>query len=345
MTQRVTLKDVSKAAGVGMATVSRALADHPDVSVATRDRVRAIAQQLGYRPSVAARALRNGGFHAISVIVPDDGWGWWEPVVHSAFQAASAMGYQTFVHPIAGTEGGIAAVVEGLENIPTEGVIVISVRDQQAVRDACDRIGIPGIAIDDSSAELRFATVSPTNRFGAEEVVAHLVDQGSKRICFLRPRAGKLNPAWGEGLFIRERELGYRDALAAAGIPIDESLVVEIENSPERKPLCDELDQLLGAGIVPDAVFCAFDGLAAPVLRTLGARGFRVPADIAIAGFDDERAAVLLNPQLTTSRQPYDEMGRAAVELLLQAIAGGPVPIARHEFPTKLVVRHSTSSP
>src|SRR5687768_12773556 len=124
MAQKVTLRDVSEAAGLGMATVSRALADHPDVSRSTRDRVRVIAQQLGYRPSVAARALRRGGFHAISMIVPDNGWGWWEPVVQSAFSAASAAGYQMLVHPIAGTEGGVAAVVEGLENVPTEGVIV-----------------------------------------------------------------------------------------------------------------------------------------------------------------------------------------------------------------------------
>ncbi|AQX82252.1 LacI family transcriptional regulator [Plantibacter flavus] len=342
MTHRVTLRDVSKAAGVGMATVSRALADHPDVSAETRDRVRAIALQLGYRPSVAARALRNGGFRAISVIVPDDGWGWWEPVVHSAFQAASSAGFQVLVHPIAGTDGGLAAVVEGLENMPTEGVIVISVRDQQAVREACDRIGIPGVAIDDSSLELRFPTISPTNRIGAGDVVAHLVRQGRRRIAFLRPWLVEGLPGWGDGLFIREREQGYRDALSAAGLPIDERLILDVAQRPETEVYCEELNQLLDAGVVPDAIFCAFDGLAAPVLRTLSSRRIRVPAEVAVAGFDDERAAVLVSPQLTTVRQPFDEMGRAAVALLLQAVEGTPAPIMRHEFGTTLVERAST---
>jgi LacI family transcriptional regulator len=222
-------------------------------------------------------------------------------------------------------------------------VIVISVRDQQAVREACDRIGIPGIAIDDSSPELRFPTISPTNRTGATDVVTHLVRQGRTRIAFLRPPAGGHDPTWGDGLFIREREQGYRDALTTAGIPIDENLIVDIEHLAETESGCDELGRLLDTGVVPDALFCVFDGLAAPVLRTLDARGIRVPTDIAVAGFDDERAAILLSPALTTARQPYDEMGRAAVDLLLQAIEGAPAQITRHEFATVLVTRASTT--
>ncbi|NKF31298.1 LacI family transcriptional regulator, partial [Pseudomonas sp. BGM005] len=126
MPKKTTLADVSKAAGVGMATVSRALGDHPDVSEATRQRVRGIAAELGYRPSVAARALRTGSFHAISAIVPDAGWGWWEPVVRAAHTAANERGYQLLVHPV-DSSGGLASTVDGLSSIPTEGVIVISV--------------------------------------------------------------------------------------------------------------------------------------------------------------------------------------------------------------------------
>jgi LacI family transcriptional regulator len=340
---KVTLRDVSAAAGVGMATVSRALGDHPDVSAETRDRVREIAQRLGYRPSVAARALRRGGFHAISVVVPDNGWGWWEPVVHSAFAAASAAGYQMLVHPIAGTAGGVAAVVESLENVPTEGVIVVSVPDQQSVRDACDRIGIPGVAIDDSSPSIHFPTVSPTNRVGARDITTHLITTGRSRIAFIRPSTVSVDPTWGDGLFLRERELGYRDALEFAGIALDDSLLVDVSDSGDGQPGCDELGRLLDSGTAVDAIFCAYDGLASPVLRELSSRGLRIPQDIAVAGFDDERAALLVNPQLTTVRQPYSAMGQAAVDLLLRAIGGDAAQVARHEFDTELIVRGSTS--
>ncbi|MGO4680230.1 LacI family DNA-binding transcriptional regulator [Microbacterium sp. 2MCAF23] len=334
---------MSEAAGVGIATVSRALADHPDVSDETRDKVRTIAQRLGYRPSIAARALRRGGFRAISLIVPDNGWGWWEPVVHSAFASASAAGYQMLVHPIAGTTGGVAAVVESLENVHTEGVIVISVPDQRAVRVACDRIGIPGVAIDDASPDIHFPSISPTNRGGAFEAVEHLIGLGRSRIVFIRPSESEFTAEQGGGLYIGEREQGYRDALGASGIPVDERFIVEVENVDDALLGCVELGELLDSDHAPDGIFCAFDGLAAPVLRELTAHGLSTPGDVAVVGFDDERAAILLNPQLTTVRQPYGAMGQAAVDLLLQAIGGEPVEVARHEFATELIVRSSTA--
>jgi len=341
MPRKVTLTDVSRAAGVGIATVSRAMGDHPDVSAATRDRIRAVAQELGYRPSVAARALRRGGFHAVSVIVPDNLWGWWEPVVRSTFETASAAGYQVLVHPVAGTEGGLAAVIEGLANVPTEGVIVISVPDQQSVREACDRIGIPGVAIDDASLDIHFPSISAANYEGAAEVVRHLVSLGRSRIAFLGTAGYANGPAWGETRFMREREQAYRDVLTAAGLRIDESLLIET-TFDETAPGCPELGALLDHGVQIDAVFCAFDQLAAPALRELARRGLSVPGDVAVAGFDDERTATLVNPQLTTARQPYEEMGRAAAELLLQAVAGETPELKRYEYPTQLIERAST---
>jgi LacI family transcriptional regulator len=344
MAQKVTLADVSREAGVGIATVSRAMGDHKDVSPATRDRIRAVARQLGYRPSAAARALRRGGFHVISVIVPDNAWGWWEPVVRSAFETASAAGYQVLVHPVAGADGGLTAVIEGLSNIPTEGVIVISAPDQKAVREACDRIGIPGIAIDDSSHDIYFPSISAANYSGAADVTRHLLSLGRSRIAFLRtPAAGETNSTPDGELYIREREQAYRDVQAEAGIPIDEKLILETVYD-EAVQGCPELGQLLEANQSIDALFCAFDGLAAPALRELAARGLRVPEDVAVVGFDDERAALLVSPQLTTVRQPYAEMGRASVELLLQSLAGERPDLKRYEFATQLIERASTRS-
>lgn len=343
MPRRVTLADVSKAAGVGMATVSRAMGDHPDVSEGTRERVRAIAAELGYRPSVTARALRTGGFHAISAIVPDEGWGWWEPVVRAAHTAATARGYQLLVHP-ADSEGGLAATVDGLSSIPTEGVIVISVPDQDAVREACDRIALPAVAIDDTSYATRFPTVSAANRDGARTVVEHLLAQGRRSIAMVRGRLDETHPVWGDGLFLDERLLGYRDALEAAGIAYDERLVIDVADPfDETRTTLPEIDALLADGPAIDAVFCAADLMAAPVLRSLRASGRAVPGDVAVAGFDDERAALLVDPQLTTVRQPYAEMGTLAVEMLLRAVAGEAVAEERTEIAPELVVRASTS--
>jgi LacI family transcriptional regulator len=143
---------------------------------------------------------------------------------------------------------------------------------------------------------------------------------------------------WGDGLFMEERLAGYRDALTAAGLTVDADLVVSSSNPfDERRETWPEFEALLDRRRI-DAVFCVADLIAAPILRTLRRRGLRVPEDVAVAGFDDERAALLLDPQLTTARQPYQEMGASAVELLLASIAGERTQPGRHELPTELVV-------
>lgn len=343
MADRVRLTDIARAAGVGVATVSRALGDHPDVGEATRTRVRAIAQDLGYRPSVAARALRTGGFRAVSVIVPDDAWGWWEPVVRAAFEAAGSAGYRLTAHPVAGAEDGVAAVIEELADVPIDGVIIICVPDQQGARDACDRLALPAIAIDDTSRNLRFPTVSPRNRDGARTLVRHLIARGHHSIAMLRAVLGEDEKQWGEGLFIDERVAGYREALDAARIPYDGRLVIDCPHPfDEAQPDWPGLDALLKTGPRPDALFCVADMIAAPALRTLRRHGLTVPEDMSVAGFDDERAARLLSPQLTTIRQPYYTMGHKAVELLLRLIDGEALPYERHELDVELIVRGST---
>lgn len=338
---RSTLADVARAAGVGPATVSRALNDRPDVNEATRERIKRIAADLGYRPSGTARALRRGSFRAVSAIVPDRVWGWWEPVLRSAAAAAEDAGYHLFVHPV-GESAGLAATVEGLANVPTEGVIVVSVSDQRELRAACDRIGLPAIAVDDTSHTVHLPSIAAANRTSARRMTEYLISQGHRRIAYVGAASEFIAP-WGEGLFAEERLAGYREALESAGIPFDPALVLDWPTpADESTPTIPALDGLLSEGTLPDAVFCAADLLGAPLLRTLSAHGLSAPHDVSVTGFDDERAAVLLNPQLTTVRQPYDEMGRLAFELLLRSIRGEVVPVRRYDLETELIVRDST---
>ncbi|MFF1831472.1 LacI family DNA-binding transcriptional regulator [Paenarthrobacter sp. NPDC058040] len=333
----MTLADVSKAAGVGVATVSRALAaeEHRDVSASTRARIREIADQLGYRPSTTARALRSGGYHAISVVVPDDAWGWWEPTVRSAYQAAADKGYQVLVHPIAGRKGGAASVVESLANVPTEGVLLFGSAGDISVKEAADRLRLPVVTIDDVTEETVLPTIATDNRSGACEAVAHLAAIGNTRIAYV----GSGN----EDALSRARLSGYHDALAAAGLPADKDLIVScsrwVDESVVTHP---EVDRLIDQIQDIDAIFCEFDLMAAPVLRSLRAKGLRVPADISVVGFDGERAAQLLDPPLTTMRQPYEEMGEKAVLLLLKAIGGQAISPQRQLLKPRLIPGLST---
>lgn len=313
MARRVTLADVSAAAGVGIATVSRALApdEHPDVSAATRERIRAVADRLGYRPSITARNLRSGSYRTLSIVLPDNVWGWWEPVVVSAFHTAVERGYHVLVHPIAGQEGGAASAIAALANVPTDGILIFGSTTDPGVKTAADALRLPIVAIDDASTTTILPTISVDNLTGGRMATEHLIAQGHRRIAYVGSVGGFA--------FADEREQGYRDALAAAGLEVDESLIIRCADAEDESLLTfPEVDDFLAASPGVSAIFCEFDLLAAPVFRSLRRAGITVPDDVAVIGYDDERAAQLLDPPLTTIRQPYEEMGSLAVTRLIE---------------------------
>jgi DNA-binding LacI/PurR family transcriptional regulator len=337
---RVTLADVSREVGLGVATVSRALAvdPHPDVSEVTRERVRKVADRLGYRPSISARVLRSGGYHALSVIVPDFEWGWWEPAIRAAFTEAATHGYQVLVHPVAGQTGGASAVVESLGSVPTEGVLLFGSANDPDVHAAATALRLPVVTIDDVSNQVLFPTITVDSRIGMREATDHLLRLGRRRIVYF----GTGNST--DTFFARQRLAGYKEALEAADLPIDPAFIVEWagalppDESGEYSP---SFEEFLRSGVDFDAVVLEFDLLGAPLLRSLDAAGIKVPSDVAVVGFDDERAALLLSPQLTTMRQPYEQMSVRAVNMLLQAVRGETLQISRQLTSPTLIRRRS----
>jgi LacI family transcriptional regulator len=334
--RRANLADVAKAAGVSKATASRALSsdDHPDVKPGTRQRIRQAAVDLGYRPSVVARTLRTGQFKALSVIIPDDTWGWWEPTIRGAVAGAAAEGYQLLVHPIGGADGGAASVLEGLNDVPTDGVLLVLPSDNTAITKELDRLRIPAVFIDDLSANVTAPTVCGANRAGAMAATAHLLSVGCRNVGLVIPT----DTSW----FVSERIAGFHDALSSAGVIANPELVFTA-SSDEFQTYSAGLEQALNQGTPNfDALFVVMDHMAAPVLRTLRAAGLSIPKDVQIVGFDDERAARLVDPQLSTMRQPLEAIGEKAVGLLLAAVRGTALTPIRYELPTQLVIRGST---
>lgn len=337
---RVTLADVSREAGVGIATASRALStrEHPDINSETRQRIRAVADELGYRPSVAARAFRRRDFHAVSIVVPDGRWGWWEPVIRAAFGAARERGYTVLVQPTTAMgedSGDVADVIEAQANVPTEGVLLFGAAGDSRMLASAEALRLPVVAIDNTADEVAVPTFGVDSRRGVELAVRHLLDLGRTKVAYVGSDK--------DLLFHRIRLDGYRSALAAAGITVDPRLIVR---SPRAfGPAIDrvpEFESLLASDAAVDAVLCETDDVAAPVLRSLRRAGLRVPDDVSVVGFDDSRLAGALDPPLTTVRQPYEELGRRAVELLLGQIAGDRAPVGRTLLPPTLTMRASS---
>lgn len=337
---RVTLNDVSRTAGVSIATASRALSprEHPDVSRETRERLRAVADELGYRPSLAARAFRRRDFHAVSIVVPDGQWGWWEPAVRAAYGAARAQGCNAFVQPttaLRDDSGDVADVIAALAEVPTEGVLLFGSAADSRMLASAETLRLPVVAIDNAADEVVVPTFAADSRRGVQLAVEHLLDLGRRRIAYVGSD--------GDLLFQRERRESHRSTLVAAGITADPELVVQDLSADD--PAVDVLpavEALLASDASVDAVLCESDAVAASVLRSLRRAGRRVPEDVSVVGFDDSPLALALDPPLTTVHQPYEQLGRDAIELLLQQIDGAQAPVGRTRLAPTLTVRAST---
>lgn len=324
------MTDVAGLAGVSAQTVSRALAGHPHVQEATRAKVLAAAEQLGYRKNNAARMLSSGRSHTIGIVT-----------LRTNFYSRSALTY--------GIEGAARDAGYSVSAVTTDSL------DTSAIEDALSRLadqGVEGVVLAvpliHVSRRLEQLTSSmPTvtvdgSRTSATEVIAvdqslaarlatrHLLELGHETVWHV---AGP-----SEWLEATSRIKGWRDTLEQAGRAIPPEL--EGDWSPASGYHCG-----LVLSQVPDvtAVFVASDEMAFGVIRALHERGRRVPDDVSVVGVDDIALAEYCSPSLTTVAQPFTEMGALAVSHLLRQLADPDVaPEATSVTPT-LIVRASTA--
>ncbi|HSC49261.1 MAG TPA: LacI family DNA-binding transcriptional regulator [Gaiellaceae bacterium] len=336
-----TIQQLAAKSGVSVATVSRALNGSPEVSESTRKRILALAQQLDYTPSAAARTLVSRRSHVVGVIL-DTGPGH-PDLLHPFFQevlvglkhGAGARGYDLLL--FASDEpgngfGGTHSYLRRAGHHGVDGAVVLGFdgRDPQIARLAASNL--PCIVVDADLGGPRTGFVMSENEDGARLAVRHLHGLGHERIATI---TGTLGTAPGD-----DRLEGYRSELAALGLALRDEYVVEGDFYDEsgyrgtRRLL--ELDE------PPTAIFAASDLMAAGALRAANELGVGVPADVAVVGFDDIGLASLIQPQLTTVRQDMHALGEAAAVGLARMIEDPEAAPARELVPTRLVVRASS---
>ncbi|MER5889462.1 LacI family DNA-binding transcriptional regulator [Streptomyces sp. NPDC001941] len=328
---RVTIADIAQRAGVSKPTVSRALNGHPDVGGETRQRIQRIADDLGYVPSSLARSLRTGRHDTLGLLMPLSQWWGYADIQYGIAEETARRGLHLLVHPLRpGEDAEREFVSRTLPTLPVDGLILLMPEGTPRHIGAIARSSTPAVVIDDRGHRLALPYVESTNRSGFREVVRHLARHGRRRIAFV---GGQLDDA-----FAQERFEGYLDALREANLPYDADLALL---PGDREPTDAEITRLLATG--PDAVAAAWDEIAFSVLTALHTGGHRVPEDVAVTGFDDSPIARVMRPPLTTVRQPFRQMGSAAVRMLLDSIEHGTPP-AHFTVPTELVVRASCGS-
>jgi DNA-binding LacI/PurR family transcriptional regulator len=328
------MAEVAERAGVSLSTVSRALAGSPHISAATRLRVRKAAEALDYRVDAAGSALRTGQTRTIGVVIPlahAERQNLSDPffleILGAVADELSACGYSLLLHKL--TEDPYNWI-EGLaRGRRADGVIVIG---QSLHHDSLNRIadtGFPLVVWGTPIPAQRYVTVGSDNVAGGREATAHLIGQECRHIAFLG------DPAAPE---VAARLEGHAQALAAGGLPRTPQLEVAVRFGGDSA--YHAMASLLDAGVPLDGVVACSDVLAMSAIRALLEHGLKVPADVAIVGFDDIPYAAFTTPPLTTIRQNCQAGARLLVENLLRAMRHEPCQSVK--LPTELVVRASS---
>ncbi|WP_422934080.1 LacI family DNA-binding transcriptional regulator [Sinomonas sp. P47F7] len=329
-----TIHDVAREAGVSLPTVSRVLTGSTPVSKKRRDQVLAAMKRLGYRPNGAARALVQGRQPIIGIVTPDVTYGSAQ-MVRSAERAARNAGYVVTVSVIDPYDLTRADTsLDVLLAQPIVGVIVLDF-DRYDLKDLAEKLaGLPVSTISSGGDDhLRHVVVD--DRRAARELTEHLLALGHKtvhHVSFPGPH-GHPHP----------RELGWRDALIAAGVPVPTPIQIDptLEGDQYVRAGRPSVNELLRDPSLT-AVFCGNDQIAFGVMRGLTDAGLSVPQDVSVAGIDDEPLAEFWGPALTTYRLDFDWAGAAALRALLQ-------PEETNERAASstfgLVVRDSTTKP
>ncbi|MFF6995335.1 LacI family DNA-binding transcriptional regulator [Streptomyces sp. NPDC008313] len=330
-----TLEEVAAHAGVGRGTVSRVINNSAGVKESTRRAVQRAITELGYVPNLAARSLAGRRADAVALAMTERDWRLFgEPffaeTVRAVSDALADTGMQLLL-TLVRTDVERRRFVEFARGGRVDGALLMSVRAEDRLPDMLAESGLPTVLMGRRSGDECVTYVDADNVGGARDAVAHLLGRGRRTIASI---TGPLD------MYVaRCRLRGYQEALALAGIENKPSWVVEGDFTEEsgRRGMTELIERHPDI----DGVFAASDTTAAGVLAALREAGRRVPEDVAVIGFDDFPLAQHTAPQLTTVRQPLDEIGRALVRLLLEEMAEPAVAWQHVILRTELVLRGS----
>jgi len=334
--RHTTITDIAKKLGISASTVSRALSDHPDINASTKKRVKKLAKECNYKPNPIAQSLKNNRTTIIGVIVPEIKHDFFSSAISGIEEIAYHAGYtiivcqsnENFEREVVNTNALIQQRVAGIV-----ASISQNTKNSNHFKSVIER-GIPLVFFDRVCEDVSTSKVVIDDSKSAFDAVSYLINKGYKKIAhFAGPKV----------LGICKRRLnGYTDALIKAHVPIMKELICygglhEIDGY-------NSMDYLLRKNIIPDAIFAVNDPVAIGAFQKIKEVGLKIPGDIGIVGFSNNKITSLVDPAITTIDQPSFEMGKKAAEILIELIEsdkknGRPKTIT---LDTKLIVRDST---
>ncbi|MEV0940963.1 LacI family DNA-binding transcriptional regulator [Micromonospora wenchangensis] len=331
--RNVTIAMIARLAGVSVPTVSRVINGRSDVAPQTRERVEELLTRHGYRPRSAARRTQSA---LIDLVFNDLDSPWAVEIIRGVEDVAQASGAGTVVSAIHRRTSSAKQWLDNMRTRSTEGVIFVTSMVEPPLQAELRRLRLPVVIVDPAGVAPQEApTIGATNWAGSLRANQYLLGLGHRRIGFI---AGPP-----QLMCSRARMDGYRAALDAAGLAVDDRLVRPGNFYHESGYTAGM--HLLGLPEPPTAIFASSDQMALGVYEAVRKRGLRVPDDVSVVGFDDLPEVRWCSPPLTTIRQPLAEMGMLAARTVLRLARGETIESPRIELATDLVVRDSAAAP
>ncbi|EHM10368.1 transcriptional regulator [Thermanaerovibrio velox DSM 12556] len=328
----VTMKDVALLAGVSVSTVSHVLNGTRRVDPTTRERVLRAVDSLGYRPNMMARSLRRKGAPLLGLVVPDATNPYFAEVARAVEDRCYELGLSMMMASSSGQPDRERRAVEAMTSHRVGGMIIVGLGFPEEQARVLSGLEIPVVMVDRKIQGLPVDSVQSDNVGGGYLAARCLLDLGHRRIgCICGPRG--LGPS-------EDRLRGFEMALAEEGVPLDPSLVAWGDfTCPAGYELALEMlkDQSL------TGIFAMNDLMALGALRAARDLGLSVPADLSVVGFDGISIGRFFVPPLTTVAQPIEEMGAAAVDLVVARMGSGCFEPVTRVINCSLVERSSSA--
>ncbi|ELY6246945.1 DNA-binding transcriptional regulator CytR [Cronobacter universalis] len=330
-----TMKDVAVRARVSTATVSRALMNPEKVSQATRNRVEQAAIDVGYLPGSLNRNLKRNESRTILVIVPDICDPFFSEIIRGIEVTAADQEYLVLIGDCAHQNQQEKTFIDLIITKQIDGMLLLGSRLPFDASKEEQRNLPPMVMANEFAPELELPTVHIDNLTAAFNAVNYLHELGHQRIaCIAGPEEMPL---------CHYRLQGYVQALRRSGMTVDPHYIARGDFTYEAG--AQALEQLLSLPQPPTAIFCHSDVMALGALSMAKRRGFRVPDDLSIIGFDNIALAEFCDPPLTTVAQPRFDIGREAMLLLLSQLNGHTVSSGSRLLDCELVLRGTTRAP
>src|SRR4051794_19371724 len=329
--RRVTMQQVAAKAGVSVSTVSKVINDRYGVAAATFEQVTEVINRLGYQASLVARSLRNHRTNVIGVLIAD-----FEPfsteVLKGAADAIRGTGYELVAYSAGGRSdehvGWERRYLSRVMGTLVDGAVLVTPTVTDVQYDG------PVVAVDPHTGRSSLPTVAADNLQGARMGVDHLLELGHRRIGMVTGRADLVSA--------QLRERGYREAHAAAGVPVEESLLALGAFDPEQAR--EAARTLLRLPEPPTAIFAANDISALSTLEVAAELGVAVPEQLSVGASNPTPGAARPPPPLTTVQQPMRQLGHDAITMLVALIAGEQLDDTHVTLETTLVLRRTTAT-